>query len=114
FVKSASSRVDAATAHRLRHELRNPTARTGTPQSPTTRPPSHDMTPPAPLTGLAKTLRGTFPQMIQTDDEAHQLAAQWTYHRFTEEDMVAWCRHGLTPHDYATARQLESYGIRPH
>jgi hypothetical protein len=112
-VKSASSTVDAATEHRLRHELRSPTARAATPRSTTTRSPSADRTPPAPLTGLAKTLRGTFRQ-IQTDDEARHIAAQWTDHRFTEEDMAAWWRHGLTAHDYATARQLDSCGIRPH
>jgi hypothetical protein len=196
FVKSASSTVDAATAHRLRHELRSRTARTATPASPPhhrdprpgkrvyelaaefgvpsktviamlayigyhvvsaastveapivqrlrdevrnptpgTNPRSGmthplygllpaspfqqhsgeraDEVPEAPLTGLAKTLRGTFPQ-IQTDEEARHLAARWSDHLFTEEDMVTWCRHGLTPHDYATARQLDSYGIRPH
>lgn len=111
FRPSAASVVDPPTATRLRHAVHQ-ALRSGHATPAGSHPPSPDTEIPPPLTGLAKTLRGTFLQ-LQTDEEASKLADAWTADLFTDHDVIAWCRAGLTPRDHVQARQLRAHGISP-
>lgn len=112
FVPSAASVVDPPTAVRLRHAVHQ-ALRSGHAAPAGSHPPPPDTEIPPPLTGLAKTLRGTFLQ-LQTDEEASRLAHAWMADEiFTDQDVIAWCRAGLTPRDHVQARQLQAHGILP-
>jgi hypothetical protein len=64
-----------------------------------------------PLSGLAKTIRDTFPQ-IRSDEEARHLATCWAERFIAGEDAAAWWQAGLGAYDYQKVSDLEAHGVR--